>query len=303
MQIYKSADGSVIKCVHEDLSETTIKLNSTCDGQVVQSNKATVFISVSYGCNQGCKMCYLTIKKCRYKPLKAGEIFDNVVDSIEENKDVLKDKYIKLSFMGMGDVSLLDPVDFISLVRELSLYVIEDSGSLGLHSVDIGTSLPKVIDLNSFTTSLKLLSDYLSDKAYIKDRYPVRLFISLHSISKSTRKYLLPNSYSIGIIDSLLDDWDLRNSIEIVLHYTLIDNINNLESDTSTLISWMRSNIELRLLRYNSCGGTDLKEPSEESYKYFIDSFSNQSFKFKYQISTGSELKAACGQFLLKEIV
>ena len=316
MNIYESEDGNVIKYVHEDLSETTIKFNSTCEGRVVESNKVTVFISVSVGCNQGCKMCYLSVKKFPYKKLGVGDIFDNVCDALEDSKELLKDKYIKLSFMGMGDVATLDPVDFISLVRELTLYVNEDSGSLGLDGVDVGTSYPKTTT-SEFITSLNLLNSYLyrnsvcknPSRVYVKrplslgsSRTPLRLFYSLHPFT-SKRKKLLPNSYDLGKTLFFFDNLNTN----LIFHYTLIESVNNLDSDIASVLSEMRYGYypypELRLLRYNECEGTDLKAPSEENFQSVVSRLSDKQFKFKYQISTGSEIKAACGQFLMKEVV
>ena len=53
---------------------------------------------------------------------------------------------------------------------------------------------------------------------------------------------------------------------------------------------------ELRILRYNECDNSPYKESDKFDYivKYFHDNLS----KVKYQISAGSEIKAACGQFI-----
>ena len=98
MEVYNNVDKTVYKYIHDDGSETAIKLTNT--------EKYSIVISCSVGCNVGCTFCYLTIKKCPYYRLTALNIFNNVKEAFEyqikETPDIVN-KQVKLCYMGMGD--------------------------------------------------------------------------------------------------------------------------------------------------------------------------------------------------------
>jgi adenine C2-methylase RlmN of 23S rRNA A2503 and tRNA A37 len=53
---------------------------------------------------------------------------------------------------------------------------------------------------------------------------------------------------------------------------------------------------ELRILRYNECENSPYKEA--KNLDELIRKYAEVLPKVKYQVSAGSEIKAACGQFL-----
>lgn len=125
MEIYRTKDNLVLKYIHNDGSETAIKNVPSCDNEInfltgdivpvaKDRNKFSVFISSSVGCHVGCKFCYLTVKKYPYHQLTKEQIIDNtkkaIIDAVNSNPE-LENKYVKLSFMGMGDILFLKPKD------------------------------------------------------------------------------------------------------------------------------------------------------------------------------------------------
>jgi adenine C2-methylase RlmN of 23S rRNA A2503 and tRNA A37 len=107
----------------------------------------------------------------------------------------------------------------------------------------------------------------------------------------------MPNSVSVDTIVSDIKQTD----IDIIFHYIMFDRINDSAEDVNKLLSFFDGyDHELRLLRFNACPNIDLKESMLVNDS--IDILKKSDLKFKYQISAGSEIAAACGQFICKEV-
>ena len=121
MQILRTEDNLVTKFINDDGSETAIKTvksieniktETSVDTVEVERDKYSIFISVTNGCEFRCSFCYLTMKNASFKALSAEEILENLKNALSEeilHKPDLKDKYVKLSWMGMGDAFNLKP--------------------------------------------------------------------------------------------------------------------------------------------------------------------------------------------------
>ena len=316
-----NSDNTVCKFIHENGAETTIKTVSSCnnhflDGNLVQDhtdkNKATVFISSSVGCPLGCKICYLTNKNIKYSALDFPIITNNTIDAIE-SFNIDKSKYTKLSLMGMGDVALLKKNELYPTVSTLMAYL-HLKGYSGIDGVDIATSFPKKFVNKEFFTELESLHT-LCNKESIKwnpvnsyvrssqtktnpgQRTKVRLFISLHHWDNLERKKILPSSDSVSNIIKKIEPLGM----DIIFHYVLLDGVNTSDNDIDRLIELFEGKLkghELRVLRYNECPNSEYTEPSDEVFLKCIKRLSESNILFKFQISAGSEIKAACGQFI-----
>ncbi len=314
MEVYRTKDGLVSKYVHDDGSETAIKTVSSCGNIVnkatgkvepveVDRNKFSVFVSSSVGCPVGCKFCYLTVKKYPYHRLSPMAIYNNVKEALSaevKHKPELNKKFMKLSWMGMGDAFLLNPVD----LRRLSCKIIEwatyERLVAGLEGIDIATVMPR--DNNGWPYQLAKLNDSC-DKYKInpssKDRSNVRIFYSLHSVAN--RKSLIPCSkHGAPVKDlQLLNKVRQWYGIDIILHYMFLEGVNDSESDLFRLF-WLSNDItgdtEIRFLRFNECKHSPYKE--SPNFDDLVKLCSEKLPRIKYQISAGSEIKAACGQFL-----
>lgn len=316
MEEYRTEDGKVYKYVHDDGSETAIKTVSSCDnifnkatGKIepveVDRNKFSCFISSSVGCPIGCKFCYLTVKKFPYHPLLKQDIEHNAKAALHKrfNKsdwNINPDKYMKLSWMGMGDALLLDPIKVAVLTEEIIEWVLEMKCALGIDGVDIATVLPH--KKKGWLFGLGMLNMMLQKypiNPTSKDRSRVRLFYSLHFLPD-----LIPlkrNFYEdMEFLQRVNDDY----GVEVIFHHMFLDGLNDNKNKLDNLRRWMESSgfkPELRILRYNECPNSPYKESRkfDELVKYSSDIFP----KIKYQVSAGSEIKAACGQFLCERMV
>ena len=314
MEVYRTQDGQVAKYVHDDGSETAIKTTSSCSnvydketGKIVpidvERGKFSMFISSSVGCPIGCRFCYLTVKKFPYHKLGARRIANNARKALEaelKEKPELKEKYLKLSWMGMGDALLLPPEDIGHATQSILDAALFRYGIKGMDGVDISTVLPP--KAKGWPFHLGVLNGILLDykrNPHSKGRSPLRMFYSLHEMGNKQKKLVPIKKRNVWKDLETLNEFSYWYNVNIIIHHLFLEGINDTRSHVEglkLLIDRTCPDAELRVLRYNECPNSKFKESSrfDELVKYSAEIIP----KVKYQVSAGSEIKAACGQFL-----
>lgn len=269
----------VFKRIHPSGAETCVK---TVDA--ISEEKSTVFISSSAGCPLKCKFCHLTIKDHKYKPLSPEEIVSNTVETINWAAEInpkIKEKKIKLSWMGMGDASFI-----IGDVKACSDTILGEVG-IELDKIDLSTALPTSASHWSMG-QLKYLQESYGDK--------FRLFYSLFSGYAGTRAYMLPRTHSQYKAMQLFADYDLK----VIAHQIYLEGVNDSRVEVNQLLDFVDEHFdtisELRILRYNECENSWWYESTK--YRDIIHSLrEDTTVPLKLQESPGKEIKAACGMF------
>ena len=336
--IFFSDDLTVTKVVHDDDSETAIKTVSSCDtcvsddGEFVLNesdrNKYSIFISDSSGCYMKCNFCYLTLKEMKYKKLSCEDIASNIKEAImarntcypEIDLANIHTKFVKLCWMGMGDA-------FIKTERaknatiELMDFIMKHGYAIGLDGVDMSTVVPKVSDLEETFEHLRELEyllkgyplnphnnvlvhrseEYSNTPCLYPSRSRFRLFYSLHSAIQETRDELIPNAMPIAEALPALLDYSEENKHNLIIHHMFIDGFNDTDEEVEALVQLIKDYClhkhELRILRYNTCEVSTFIHESDR-FKEIIKRLMEVHPFIKVQISAGSEVKAACGQFI-----
>ena len=293
----------VIKFVHANGMETTLKTIPTCSDE--DKNKAVLFISSSVGCQQACKFCYLTTKRMPYESINTDTVINAckaVIDSVD-----ISDKYLKLSFMGMGE-AMSSRIDLFKICNGLFEYALNNELCLGIDGIDIGTSVPQsyekdhiheIISMNNWLSLYYKTGIKFNPANDYSKRTFVRIFISLHSVNNKIRFGMMPKTSSMRNLNKFIDMFE---NIDIIFHVMLIDGVNDRPLDLVQLSNYFQfgkfKNMELRLLRFNKCDKSAYSE--SEMFNKFIRCQKRRGINFKYQISAGVEIQSACGQFVCK---
>jgi adenine C2-methylase RlmN of 23S rRNA A2503 and tRNA A37 len=328
--VFRTADKTVSKYIHEDGSETAIKkvkstqnvINPiTSQIETIESdrNKYSVFISCSVGCHMACKFCHLTLKGAKHYKLESDQVLNNLKEALEDQvafDPEIKSKYIKLSWMGMGDA-----INKPEMVRDVTLrfldWVFENGYAKGLDGIDLSTVMPKIKKpefIGIFHNLENDLRQYPLNEKYSMDNHEFRnfeytrknvfrLFYSVESAIQEKRENVIPNAMPLVDAANLLNQYQASGST-LIFHHLLVEGLNDSEEELSALIHFMKKDFdqnELRILRYNYCSKSDYKE--SEKFISQIKSLSNNINKLKVQVSPGTEVSAACGQFIVKDFV
>lgn len=331
MEIFRSEDGLVGKYLHEDGSETAVKCVSSCDtvrdpatGRLhvnpVERNKFSIFASASSGCVMKCSFCYLTTKKAPYVRLEEEEIFANLSEAVRAERSVnpgISSRWAKICWMGMGEDHMLRSERTRRLTHRLMAMLMEEESAAGLDGCDLATVLPPGLDEERWFDDLAGIDSDLavwplnpnnaasvhSSNGYAQgSRTRTRLFWSLHSADPKTRSALIPHSRPPAESAAVLRRFREKTGLNLIVHHFFLDGVNDTPEEVEALIRLLReeglSDCELRVLRYNSCINTPHKEA--ERFDGLVARLAEDLPRLKVQISTGSEVKAACGQFIVK---
>lgn len=298
METYQSKDGLVNKFIHRDLSETCVKYKSDCGENKL--DKYSIFASCAYGCCVACKFCALTpINK--YHRLKKEQVINNIqsvlIHEAERGVD-LQNKAVKLGWMGMGEPFL--EFDYITEIsQKIFDFIKVEKLCNGLDSIDIATSYPDrtVMKLKPvFEQLLKLdLPIQVSE-----NKSKIRVFYSLHSANQLTRRTIIPKSRSVTHAINMLLELNAMLDVDIIFHHFFLDGVNDSEEEVNKLINLFNtrlSNHQLRVLRYNRFPGSTIQESPK--YDEICELLKAHIKNLRFQISTGNEIKAACGQFVM----
>lgn len=254
-------------------------------------------VPTHYYCGLGCSMCHLTnIKtKLRTIPIKANTLH-SCISSIGSE---LRSDQCLVSFMGVGDgATNMELIRAIGMV-ELPMY----SNTL----VSMATMMP-----------LSIRSDL---KQLCKDRVPVKIHYSLHSVYDDERRKLIPAStVSIASVLQYLKEYKysmlsnkyamdkfhtLHNNNDLTeIHYTLIDGVNDSDSAIQTLIDLaITYDISIKFIKFNPDPDNPELIPSTREHEIVEEvrnrvSLSSKShLRVKFYIPPGKSIGSSCGQF------
>ena len=329
--VFRTGDGTVSKYIHEDGSETAIKLVKSIQNIVnpltkeievrkTDRNKYSIFISSSVGCYMACKFCHLTLKNAKHIKITEDVVFENLKEAILEKMEFnpeLSTRYVKLSWMGMGD-AINKPDMVYNVTLKILDWIFENKLAIGLDGVDLSTVMPKLPNtawIKRFHDLEEQLHKYPINPIYSMDNIEYtngfyshknifRLFYSIESAIQEKREEVIPNAMPILQAIQHLKEYEQGGKYTLILHHLLVHDLNDTEEELTALIDLMNTHFkknELRILRYNFCTKSNYKE-SERFLKQIRD-LSNSSDFIKVQVSPGTEVSAACGQFIVKDFI
>lgn len=315
MQVLRSPCGAVAKYIHEDGSETAIKTTDSAysrvgstgvleDQQWVNRQKVSVVLSSSLGCFMQCAFCHLTEKKAVYRKLSAAQVVENAKAAIlaeVECQPSIRERYVKLCFMGMGD-ALHQPELVCAVTYALLDWLLSEKLVKGLDGVDLSTVMPPVGPF--WAAAFQLLNRDLqryprNPETASADRSLFRLFYSLHSASQGTRDALIPRALPLVEAAPILRLLQGRD-ISIIVHHMFMAPANCSEAEIEALIAFMATQLpgaELRLLPFNAAEGS-----CYTAWPLSADVLARlraANIRVKVQHSPGESVSASCGQFLV----
>ena len=297
MNILKSEDELSYKFQHDNKSETTIKLISGCTDYEDES-KFTVFISTSIGCNIGCKFCYLNFSDLKFELLYDEVIIYNTLKAIKyviaENPH-LKEKYVKLSWMGMGD-AFCNFVNIELATTKILDTLLNENLVKGLDCVDVSTTMPHLIKPLLIKELRDKFNNYPTNP---KRESPLRIFYSLISCNPVTRKKVIPcNHRGNEPFDTLML---YKQYVPVIFHNILLNKINDNQIDLIYTVNVLNEDFpdcEMRILRFNQHPMCKIEESRIfNTAVHYIQK--HAKFNVKLQKSPGKDIKGSCGQFLV----
>jgi len=229
-----------------------------------------------------------------------------LLNVIKRVKKIAVNKQCLLSFMGVGEPSLAT-----RLVR-VTYDAVADSGFYENTTVGVATSLPadgNHMWLGDFMYSF----DRVMPAWPIKNPLPIRITLSLHSSIDEIRHSIMPACRKNTIDETLqfLKKTEVgfkgvhsgrllqQHSTDevIMLHYTLIDEVNDSDAELEELIRiGEKYKFSLKLLKFNA---KDDMKPSSKEAEWIERLSKDYPAKFVIYTPPGGGIGSSCGQFTM----
>jgi 23S rRNA (adenine2503-C2)-methyltransferase len=266
---------------------TTKYLLSLQDGSNIEmviipnGKKNTLCISSQVGCARQCEFC-ATAKLGFTRNLETYEITSQVFLAIKELSD---DKLTNIVFMGMGE-----PLDnFDNVVKAIRILQHDLCFNFSPRRITVSTSgvIPQISKLAD--TGLKL-----------------KLAVSLNSAIQAKREQLMPISkaYPLSELKKNLIDFRKKTPYRITFEYVMIKDYNIGRIDVKALLKYLGDiSCKLNVIKWNKVDDLSYETPSATEVSRFINSMNILSSAVTYRRSRGTDIDAACGQLVAKNIL
>ncbi|MBT4333634.1 MAG: 23S rRNA (adenine(2503)-C(2))-methyltransferase RlmN [Candidatus Cloacimonetes bacterium] len=266
---------------------TTKYLLSLQDGSNIEmviipnEKKNTLCISSQVGCARQCEFC-ATAKLGFTRNLETYEITSQVFLAIKELSD---DKLTNIVFMGMGE-----PLDnFDNVVKAIRILQHDLCFNFSPRRITVSTSgvIPQIYKLAD--TGLKL-----------------KLAVSLNSAIQAKREQLMPISkaYPLSELKKNLIDFRKKTPYRITFEYVMIKDYNIGRKDVKALLKYLGDiSCKLNVIKWNKVDDLSHETPSATEVSRFINSMNILSSAVTYRRSRGTDIDAACGQLVAKNIL
>ena len=245
----------------------------------------TLCISTQVGCKMNCAFCASGLNGF-VRNLSAGEILGQIVAVNKYLGGTLKNRQItNLVLMGSGE-----PLDnFDNVKKFLQIVTSSDCFDFSVRNISVSTcGIPSKIE-------------ELADLGFA-----VTLCFSLHASNDKTRREIMPiaKRYSIAEVIEALKYYHTITNRRIIIEYTLIDGVNNSMSNAKELSVLLKGlACHVNLIKLNEVEGRDLKTPTQDSCKKFLDNLNRFGVSATMRRSLGDDIEGACGMLRNKEIV
>ena len=281
----------IIKALSSKGKDKTIKfLYELVDGNIIEGVLMryafgnTLCVSTQVGCKMNCAFCASGLNGF-VRNLSVGEILGQIVAVNRYLGGTLKDREItNIVLMGSGE-----PLDnFDNVKKFLKIVTSDDCFNISVRNISVSTcGIPSKIE-------------ELADLGYA-----VTLCFSLHASNDQIRHQIMPISkrYSIREVIDSLEYYHTMTNRRIIIEYTLIEGVNNSMKCAKELSEVLKNlPCHINVIRLNEVEGRDLKAPSLESCKKFLDNLNRFGLSATMRRTLGDDIEGACGQLRNKEL-
>jgi 23S rRNA (adenine2503-C2)-methyltransferase len=262
-------DGTVRFAVHlEDGEIVETVLIHQRENETRARARWTVCVSSQVGCARGCVFCE-TGRLGLKRNLRAHEIVAQYALAARH----LGERPRNVVFMGMGEPldNLDEVVKAIEVLREPAGFAVPER-RITVSTVGI---VPKMDEL------------YARTKAQIA--------VSLHALEASQRAALLPvaKKWSLDQLRAVI----ARAPRSVLLQWTLIENVNDSESDADALAEFTKGlDVRVNLIPLNPGPVKEQRAPPLEKCRVFQKRLADHGVRALLRLPHGQEIGGACGQ-------
>jgi len=257
------------------------------DGLLIESvlmrhkdERNTVCVSSQVGCPLGCEFC-ATGKMGFKRNLTTDEIIEQVLFFSRYLKKSGK-RVTNVTFMGMGEPFL----NYDNIMKAARTLNNKEKFHIGARNISVSTAgIVKGIE------------------KFLKEGLQVNLAISLHAPNNELRSKLMPinKRYPLEKVMEAVNNYIKKTNRQVMFEYLLIKDVNDTIYCATELARIMKNPLYyVNLILYNPTGHNNFQPSTTGNVKKFKDILSKKKIIFSQRFRFGEDIKAACGQFAVK---
>ncbi len=256
------------------------------DGKAAESvympdgNRTTLCISSQVGCAVDCKFCFTALMGLQ-RNLTTGEILGQIY-ALAHDQGLGPRQRVNVVFMGMGEPLL----NFAAVMK--AFRIMSDPQGMGIpwRRITISTSgvIPGIEQL-------------------AREQLRPKLAISLNASSAGQRASLMPLSrrYPLDQLMASCRTYPLRGRERLTFEYVMIDGINDSGEDAIAVARLLRGmRAKVNLIPLNPGEELPFRPSSSNRVLAFQHVLARERVPAFIRISRGQDVRAACGQLLVR---
>lgn len=256
-------------------------LLALADGETVESvlirdgARVTLCVSSQVGCALKCAFCATGLAGFR-RDLTAGEIVEQALFLLAGEN--LEDRTPNVVYMGMGEPFR----NYENVVESIGLLMHGEGLGIGARKITVSTA-----------------GDVKGITRFAAVPWQVRLSISLHAANDTLRSELVPlnRRYNLEALRTALIDYQERSGRQITFEWTLLDGVNDSESDARELVRFARGlKASVNLIPWNPVPGLPYGATPAARIEAFRSALDSAGLQVTVRKEKGQDIDAACGQ-------
>ncbi len=252
------------------------------------SDKDIICVPCQTMCNMKCTFCHLTdhLGKIKVNNLSSTDI-DAGVMTIIDDLNLKGDRPLLISYMGCGE-PLANIKNVIMSMRFLMKF--QPNIRFGM-----ATMLPKS----------KWLEFFHMTEEVKRFKIPLKVHLSLHFTNDKNRLEWMPSALDIKPSLVALNFYHIMTNNPTEVHYTLMDGVNDSESEIDVLHTLIPSFTTIKLMRYSTKESLEVEKVAADKVNSIINQLQtlDPARKVEYYEPPGIDIGASCGQFLLDDVL
>lgn len=250
-----------------------------------------VYLSSQSGCNQACRMCWLTATgQNKYRDTTVEEYLKQAEEVFTYYRLQAPARTVHFNFMARGE-PLANKI-FLEHADEVLQGLADIAKRHGLeYKFLISTIFPKEMDHKALIDIFK-----------VPELYP-EIYYSIYSTDPSFRRRWLPKAIHPDSALFNLAMWQEQTGKVPKIHYAFIEGENDLAEDIEGIVAAIKAQnlkVNWNVVRYNPPVGHSSKEPSETNVNHLADviRYNLPEARVKVIPRVGTDVQASCGTFL-----
>jgi 23S rRNA (adenine2503-C2)-methyltransferase len=256
------------------------------DGETVEAvaiperERLTLCLSTQVGCALRCAFCATGLSGFK-RNLSAGEIVEQALHLLRDRD--MQGRTPNIVLMGMGEPFR----NYDATIKAIRMFMRKDGLNIGARKITVSTA-----------------GDVPGIERFSKEKWQVRLSVSLHAANDALRSQLVPlnRQYPLDALMGAVRAYCEKAGRQISFEWTLLRGVNDSRQHARELLALAQGlKAFVNLIPYNHVEGLPYEPSPPESCEAFLKVLEDGGMKATLRRERGGDINAACGQLRIRQ--